>query len=78
MGDQYCDNCRFWNGNSYRIEDYRPQRESCRRFPPMRLIMDDCDSPRDVIDHADKDSSWWQPITNCDDWCGEWQEAKEA
>jgi len=77
MADQYCDNCRFWLGNSYRTEDYQPQREACRRYPPMRLIMEDC-LDGDVIGHVDKSSSWWQPITECDDWCGEWQEAKEG
>lgn len=46
-----CSTCRFWTG------------ASCRRYPPIVIVIGD--------DYAPK----W-PQTHPDEWCGEWQSRK--
>ena len=61
MGEQRCENCRFWESGG---TDEHEHWGLCFRFPPSYIPHqgDWCDT-----------ESWRQPHTESKHWCGEWE-----
>jgi hypothetical protein len=64
-----CSTCRFW---VQQVEEEPPDSpHECRRNAPGAIIC------REGTSFDDDFDAYW-PQTHADDWCGEWQPAKEA
>jgi len=68
-----CETCRFWDttesGAMTAASDADVPCGSCRRMPPV-LCFDGPDN--DGVEPC-KSFNWQHPVTEADDWCGEWQ-----
>jgi len=63
-----CKKCKYWELGEYKGERAFMAEGPipfgiCRRYPPQN------DPSHDTEDAM----RWWQPITHCTDWCGEWK-----
>jgi hypothetical protein len=55
-----CDQCAYWVRS-----DADPASGWCHRYPPTA-------SPDAEVDNLDNIGWWMNPVTEEDDWCGEW------
>ncbi len=62
MSSETCANCRFWKRYDLHEE---PNLGGCLRFPPVYVG----EEPYD----CDKAYAWWQPTTDQEGHCGEFQ-----
>lgn len=82
MDGQTCENCIFWKLlHFYEDKEIEETTEGyCRRYPPViNQTVIEIGAEGDGIDaceEAARKSSWDQPVTFPDQWCGEWK-AKE-
>jgi hypothetical protein len=58
MGDQHCDNCRYYNHNE----------SECRKSSPVGIAQWMADAK--PVEQGYWDWNW--PTVSPDDWCGEW------
>ncbi len=78
MTDQTCDGCQWWKRETYNgeNEDVRAmvtKRGQCRRHAAQAMIGTDHDSQGQAI-HC---GAFEWPITQEDDWCGDWDKKEE-
>lgn len=80
MMTQSCSNCQFWDRHTGGIDGELRIEGACRRFPPVlseALTEDKVRSlPEEGVPHAciESNYAWIFPITEEDEWCGEWRE----
>lgn len=90
MSEQSCYNCRFWKQHDTDTDgdDMESDEGECRRYPPVANPLfviqswfdkqDQCLNEDFATETPANMWFWALPVTVWLDWCGEWQEAKEA
>ena len=64
-----CYTCKYWD-DFFDEPDAKPREGSCRRFPPVRNMSEDC---QEVKMHE----LWSFPVTGAHWWCGEFKRDTE-
>lgn len=64
--DETCAGCRFWNLENMDAKTSFLVFGECRRYPPTRPSVDPKDAVSPLLD-------WLWPLTEEDDWCGEFR-----
>lgn len=73
---QGCDNCHFWVKAGY-CKPGEMQMGKCRRVPPVlsEVVLKSLvkEGSGNVYANAMTIDPWLHPITEAEDWCGEWR-----